>query len=1183
MTIPAEFDGTAAFAERWRSARGGAKGWLERSPGVALAALFALAMIVACPVSAAPGEDPWTLHRDAHTKLTDGVTAAPLPGDSAWVTLYGDSTILPRTRYNPGEFSFWGMNAPIGLSPTRTPSLYVRLIQANIRGVRYDMLWNAAQFHGPDSMLFDALGVESDINAYAADGFSVVGVVGYTPAWANGLKNREYPPNNPVEGELIQFNSDEEQLSKFPVITTLQNIFPVAVTPVEYTTERVEEEIITTSFSRGMQPRCSRNPVVVGTETVWVDENDGRGWVQWTRVDNLIYSPDGAEHYEFDRSGRVKFRNNEYYYYHGKTPAFNSRVKISYDVITSLYKQGVDYVISPLDGKIIRVKGDISGYIPEEEFDSAPLDGRWSWINEPTSWDVGQTTPGMLAATSSNGTNTIGHFLHQDFTGDGDFSVYLRVNKMTNGQCGIAVYQDASNWFRYCVTSSAGRPFLVSSTNGTVTSFGGGGELGFLINPPCWVVVRKSGDTFTVFTSSNNPEAPDGGFHKTYTFSRTFQFPLKVGISFAGASQVELDKFWVKLPSIPAGGQVRVFYNYMNTKPFTDFLKRWVGHFKDRVKFWEVWNEPDQGWVWQGGTELYSVLLRDAYQAIKEADPDARVLNGGFADSATGRMSIIYNTIGKEFFDFAAWHPYNFRNLPPDSYNWGPGNSNGIGRAAMIAAGDEDKMVFFGELGTTSAVAAAGGGLNDWKQAEYGVRQFLWARRLGYPRAVQWYPAVDEAPVGQGEDSIWREHSGIFYYGSGLPKPVYWITASAAKNKGVLLDLATYDAAGNRIPQDGMFDLTRATVGVYDRSKVAAVRVYTSRTATDPSCRPPLVAARHIGQAGAAPFAVTVNTGSSSLLHEQWTATAVSPTEFQVTASVSGTQGIATVGVPFVSDNGVVQFTIPAVSKPYVAGDRFEFETFAGDGFELAGEWTNDGSVQGPGIIEIPLAQGTRGRYVSIQFVKAPSTRYIKVDEIAVFDTANTNVAAGKLYIVDGYQKMFDSDGIELHLSEIAQLPDGTRVDVTGKVLHFKQGSIGYLQEPDRSSGLRIDGNLSAIPRDSLVNVSGLISTTSGGERRILVDQISVVGTASPVPLAANNRDLKSPMMNGLYVRAYGRVKPGSITTFTYEITDGSDQEGILISTPEVPDLQPGQFVTVTGAAGFNNRRVIYERWPRSP
>jgi len=1184
MKIPADFDGKTTRAGRRFYAGERASARPGAGSKAALAVLCLMMLLPAFAADCAAGEDPWTVHRDAHTRLTDGVTAAPLPGDPAWLTLHGDSTVLPRERYNPGEFSFWGMNAPIGLSPTRTPSLYLKLKEANIRGVRYDMLWNAAQFYGPDSFLFDALGMESDINIYAADGFSVVGVVGYTPAWANGLKNREYPPNNPVEGELVRFDSDVEQLSKVPVITTLQDIFPVVVTPVDYTTERVEEEIITTGFFRGMQPRCSRRPVVVGTETVWVDENDGRGWVQWTRVDNLIYSPDGAEHYEFDRSGRVKFRNNEYYYFHGKTPAFGSRVKISYDVITSLYKQGVDYVVSPLDGKITRVKGDIAGYIPEEEFESAPLDGRWSWINEPSSWDVGQTTAGMLAAISSNGTNTIGHFLHQEFTGEGDFSVYLRVNRMTNGQCGIGVYQDAGNWFRYCITSSSGRPFLVSSTNGTVTSFGGGGELGFLISAPCWVVVRKSGNSFTVFTSSNNPEAPDGGFHKTYTFSRTFQYPLRVGISFAGASQVELDKFWVKLPSIPAGGQVRVFYNYMNTKPFTDFLKRWVGHFKNRVKFWEVWNEPDQGWVWQGGTELYSVLLRDAYLAIKEADPDARVLNGGFADSATGRMSIIYNTIGKDFFDFAAWHPYNFRNIPPDAYNWGPGSSNGIGRNAMVAAGDEDKMVFFGELGTTSAVNAAGGGLNDWKQAEYAMRQFLWARRLGYPRAVQWYPAVDEAPVGQGEDSIWREHSGIFYYGSGLPKPVYWITASAAKNKGVLLDLATYDAAGNRIPADGLFDLTRAAVGVYDRSKVAAVRVYTSRTATHPDCRPPQVAARHIGQAGAPPVVVTVNTGSAALLHERWTVTATSPTEFVVTASLSGPQGIATVGVPFVSDNSVVQFTIPAVSRPYVAGDRFEFETFAGDGFQLAGEWINDGSAQGPGTIEVPLAQGTRGRYVSVQFVKAPGAPFIKVDEIAVFDAAGTNVAAGKLYIVDGYQKMFELDGVQLHLSEIAQLPDGTRVDVKGKVLHFKQGSIGYVQEPDRSSGMRIDGNLSAVPRDSLVNVSGTLSTTSGGERRILVDRITAAGTASPAPLAANNRDLKSPMMNGLLVRAYGRVKPGSITTFTYEITDGSDSEGILVSTPEVPpDIGPGQFVTVTGAAGFNNRRVVYERWPRTP
>jgi len=95
-----------------------------------------------------------------------------------------------------------------------------------------------------------------------------------------------------------------------------------------------------------------------------------------------------------------------------------------------------------------------------------------------------------------------------------------------------------------------------------------------------------------------------------------------VGISSAGTSTVGIDTFRVNLPGIPAGSSVRVFYNHLDTKPFTDFLKPFVAYYKDRIKFWEVWNEPDQGWVWLGGQDLYAILLRDAARAIKEADPD---------------------------------------------------------------------------------------------------------------------------------------------------------------------------------------------------------------------------------------------------------------------------------------------------------------------------------------------------------------------------------------------------------------------------------------------------------------------------------------------------------------------------------------------------------------------------------
>ncbi len=51
-----------------------------------------------------------TKDADAQTKLTDGVRASS-SNDSAWLSLYADSTQLPKTRYSMGEFCFWGINA----------------------------------------------------------------------------------------------------------------------------------------------------------------------------------------------------------------------------------------------------------------------------------------------------------------------------------------------------------------------------------------------------------------------------------------------------------------------------------------------------------------------------------------------------------------------------------------------------------------------------------------------------------------------------------------------------------------------------------------------------------------------------------------------------------------------------------------------------------------------------------------------------------------------------------------------------------------------------------------------------------------------------------------------------------------------------------------------------------------
>jgi polysaccharide biosynthesis protein PslG len=68
-----------------------------------------------------------------------------------------------------------------------------------------------------------------------------------------------------------------------------------------------------------------------------------------------------------------------------------------------------------------------------------------------------------------------------------------------------------------------------------------------------------------------------------------------------------------------------------NPQDMGDFFRNMVGHFKDRVKCWEIWNEPDIEIFYIGKPEEYAAALKATYPEIKKADPQAKVLVCSFA------------------------------------------------------------------------------------------------------------------------------------------------------------------------------------------------------------------------------------------------------------------------------------------------------------------------------------------------------------------------------------------------------------------------------------------------------------------------------------------------------------------------------------------------------------------------
>lgn len=106
------------------------------------------------------------------------------------------------------------------------------------------------------------------------------------------------------------------------------------------------------------------------------------------------------------------------------------------------------------------------------------------------------------------------------------------------------------------------------------------------------------------------------------------------------------------------------------------FVYTVVSHYRNDIRYWEVWNEPDLGNVfWSGSQADYYQLLKVAYQAAKAANPDAIILFGGLAYwTAPTYFEDILQLMANDptagannhYFDISAWHWYS---RPLDAYD----------------------------------------------------------------------------------------------------------------------------------------------------------------------------------------------------------------------------------------------------------------------------------------------------------------------------------------------------------------------------------------------------------------------------------------------------------------------------------------------------------------------------------
>jgi hypothetical protein len=89
------------------------------------------------------------------------------------------------------------------------------------------------------------------------------------------------------------------------------------------------------------------------------------------------------------------------------------------------------------------------------------------------------------------------------------------------------------------------------------------------------------------------------------------------------------------------------------------YVEKTVTRYKDRVRYWEVWNEPNLMNFWENPNPAdYAALLKATYKKIKEIDPELTVLYAGTAGIPLDFIEKSFQAGAVDCFDRMAFHPY---------------------------------------------------------------------------------------------------------------------------------------------------------------------------------------------------------------------------------------------------------------------------------------------------------------------------------------------------------------------------------------------------------------------------------------------------------------------------------------------------------------------------------------------
>ena len=197
------------------------------------------------------------------------------------------------------------------------------------------------------------------------------------------------------------------------------------------------------------------------------------------------------------------------------------------------------------------------------------------------------------------------------------------------------------------------------------------------------------------------------------------------------------------------------FYPPREVTQLSRFVHQCVSRYKRRIRVWEVWNEPDIGFL-HGSAADYAEMVKGAAVAARQADPDCRIAIG-CAGVDLDFVQRLYEFGCGPYFDVLSVHPYQ----------WGKQLNDGwmleklqACRDLMDKHGDEHKQIWITELGWSTAE-----GVTSQEQANLLVQALVTALSVREKLKVEkffWFCVKD-----------WGGPSYGLFDTEGKPKPAF--------------------------------------------------------------------------------------------------------------------------------------------------------------------------------------------------------------------------------------------------------------------------------------------------------------------------------------------------------------------------------------------------------------------------